>query len=214
MCLARRLYLARFRDPLRFDCHVPGQCSDGVRAPASPTPLEKISNALFGGLIQASQSLFNLGQPGKATVQDVVNVGIAATTIYMGGPRMAGRSAVMAEASASAATTAVRAGTKGASGEFVAPSSKAYFGNSTNSAATGGTPRAPMQPEMQRALDAVKNPSRSHGDSCEIDAMNKALAAGDTLRGGRMGPVIHNESRRVLPACSTCREVKKTFGVE
>ena len=68
--------------------------------------------------------------------------------------------------------------------------------------------------KVQEALDNVKNPSRSHGACCEIDAFNKALNAGDSLKGAKMGPVKLNESGRVLGPCSTCREVQKALGVE
>jgi hypothetical protein len=107
-----------------------------------------------------------------------------------------------------------RAGTKGTSGEWVSASGNRYHGNSTRSSASGGDARAPMNPEMQQALDAVKNPSRSHGHCCEIDAMNKALNAGESIRGGKMGPVRSNETGLEIPPCSTCREVKKTLGSE
>lgn len=71
-----------------------------------------------------------------------------------------------------------------------------------------------MNSQVQEALDNVQKPSRTHGHCCEIDAMNKALNAGDSLKGAKMGPVKLNESGRVLPACSTCREVKRALGVE
>lgn len=71
-----------------------------------------------------------------------------------------------------------------------------------------------MNPQTQQALDGVQNPSRTHGHCCEIDAINKALNAGDDVRGATMGPVKLNESGRTIPPCSTCREVLKTLGVE
>jgi len=71
-----------------------------------------------------------------------------------------------------------------------------------------------MNPRTQNALESVQNPSRTHGQCCEIDAINKALNAGDDVRGAKMGPVKLNESGRILPACSTCREVKTILGVE
>ena len=111
-------------------------------------------------------------------------------------------------------TKVTKSGTKGASGDLTTSSGKTYGGNSTGSSASGGDPRAPMNPQVQEALDNVKNPSRTHGFCCEIDAMNKASNAGDSLKGAKMGPVKLNDSGRVLPACSTCREVKKTLGVE
>lgn len=107
-----------------------------------------------------------------------------------------------------------KTGTKGASGELRTLSGKKYHGNSTGSSASGGNPRAPMHPETQKALDGVQNPSRTHGLCCEIDAINKALNAGDAVRGAKMGPVRLNESGRTIPACSTCRVVKRALGVE
>jgi hypothetical protein len=71
-----------------------------------------------------------------------------------------------------------------------------------------------MNEAVQDALNAVKKPSRSHGACCEIDAANKALNAGDKVRGAKMGPVQLNSSGRILPACSTCREVMKILGIE
>jgi hypothetical protein len=50
--------------------------------------------------------------------------------------------------------------------------------------------------------------------SCEIDAANKALNAGDDVRGATMGSVQLNESGRILSACSTCREVMKYLGIK
>ena len=105
-------------------------------------------------------------------------------------------------------------GTKGASGSVTTAKGNTFPGNSTGSSATGGSPRAPMNPQVQEALDNVKNPSRSHGACCEIDAFNKALNAGDSLKGAKMGPVKLNENGRVLGPCSTCREVQKALGVE
>jgi RHS repeat-associated protein len=105
-------------------------------------------------------------------------------------------------------------GVKGASGTLTTASGKSYHGNSTGSSASGGDPRAPMHPQTQQALEGVQNPSRSHGHCCEIDAINKALNAGESVQGAKMGPVKLNDSGRNLPACSTCREVKKTMGVE
>ncbi len=109
---------------------------------------------------------------------------------------------------------AAKAGTEGASGVLETSSGGKYLGNSTGSSASGGTARAPMHSKTQEALEVVKNPSRSHGACCEIDAINKALNAGDSVQGAKMGPVQKNNSGRVLPACSTCREVKKTLGIE
>ena len=109
---------------------------------------------------------------------------------------------------------AAKAGTEGASGILETTKGAKYLGNSTGSSASGGTARAPMNPAVQEALDAVKKPSRSHGACCEIDAANKALNAGDSVRGAKMGPVKLNNSGRILPACSTCREVMKTLGIE
>jgi RHS repeat-associated protein len=104
-------------------------------------------------------------------------------------------------------------GTEGASGELTTAQGNTYLGNSTGSSDSGGAPRAPMHPTTQEALDSVKKPSRSHGDCCEIDAINKALNKGDDVRGGTMGPVTKHKTGAVLPACSTCREVKKRLGV-
>jgi len=105
-------------------------------------------------------------------------------------------------------------GTNGASGELTTASNKKYLGNSTGSSASGGNSRAPMHPETQKALDGVKKPSRTHGHCCEIDAINKALNKGDKVGGAKMGPVKLNESGRTLGPCSTCREVKKSLGVD
>lgn len=105
-------------------------------------------------------------------------------------------------------------GSKGASGELKTVSSNTYHGNSTGSSATGGIPRAPMNQQTQQALDGVQNPSRTHGHCCEIDAINKALNAGDDVRGAAMGSVKLNESERIIPPCSTFREVMKNLGVE
>lgn len=105
-------------------------------------------------------------------------------------------------------------GSKGASGELKTVSGNTYHGNSTGSSATGGIPRAPMNQQTQQALDGVQNPSRTHGHCCEIDAINKALNAGDDVRGAAMGSVKLNESGRIIPPCSTCREVMKNLGVE
>jgi hypothetical protein len=44
--------------------------------------------------------------------------------------------------------------------------------------------------------------------------MNKALNAGDKLQGAKMGAVGLNETGRILPPFSTCREVMKLLGVE
>lgn len=71
-----------------------------------------------------------------------------------------------------------------------------------------------MNSQTQQALDAVQKPSRTHGHCCEIDVINKALNAGDDVRGATMGPVKLNESGRTLPACSTCREVLNSLGIE
>ncbi len=116
--------------------------------------------------------------------------------------------------SADRANDVGKTGTKGASGTLTTASGKKYGGNSTGSSASGGDARAPMHPQTQQALDDVQKPSRTHGYCCEIDAINKALNAGDNIRGAKMGPVKLNESGRILPACSTCREVKKSLGVE
>ena len=48
------------------------------------------------------------------------------------------------------------AGTERASGELETVGGKRGFGNSTGSSASGGVPRAPMNPTMQQALDLVK----------------------------------------------------------
>lgn len=108
----------------------------------------------------------------------------------------------------------IKSGAKRASGELKTLSGKTYHGNSTGSSASGGTPRAPMNQQTQEALDGVQNPSRTHGHCCELDAINKALNAGDDVRGATMGPVQLNESGRVLLPCSTCREVMSSLGVE
>ena len=111
-------------------------------------------------------------------------------------------------------TKTVQRGTGGTSGVLTTARGNHYHGNSTGSSATGGDPFAPMNSKTQQALDSVKNPSRSHGHCCEIDAINKALNAGDDVQGATMGPVKYNETGRVIPACSTCREVKKALGVQ
>jgi RHS repeat-associated protein len=115
---------------------------------------------------------------------------------------------------AKSTASASKSGLKGASGDLTTASGKTYHGNSTGSSASGGDARAPMHPETQQSLDGVQNPSRSHGHCCEIDAINKALNAGDDVKGAKMGPVKLNESGRILPACSTCAAVKKDLGVE
>jgi uncharacterized protein RhaS with RHS repeats len=107
-----------------------------------------------------------------------------------------------------------KSGRKGASGTLATTAGNSHLGNSKNSATSGGDPRAPMQPETQAALDAVENPSRSHGKCCEIDAINKAIGAGEDVKGAKMGPVTDNKVGDVIPTCSTCREVMKSLGVE
>jgi RHS repeat-associated protein len=99
----------------------------------------------------------------------------------------------------SEADTGPKRGTEGASGDLTTVSGNVYPGNSTNSSKTGGDPRAPMDPEVQKALDDVKKPSPFHGDCCEIDAMNKAKNAGEDLRGAKMGPVTKNATGKTLP---------------
>ncbi|TQV68302.1 hypothetical protein FKG94_23730 [Exilibacterium tricleocarpae] len=106
------------------------------------------------------------------------------------------------------------AGRKGASGELTTTSGNTFTGNSTRSSRTGGDPRAPMSDQVSNALDNVKNPSGTHGACCEIDAMNKAANAGDTLRGARMGPVRDNKTGAIKPPCSTCRDVMDQLGVD
>ncbi|MFQ3247376.1 MAG: hypothetical protein ACI9SP_004031 [Arenicella sp.] len=108
----------------------------------------------------------------------------------------------------------VSTGTTGTTGSVTTARGNTFPGNSTGSSASGGSPRAARNPKVQEALDNVKNPSRSHGACCEIDAFNKALNAGDSLKGAEMGPVKLNENGRVLGPCSTCREVQKALGVE
>ncbi len=115
---------------------------------------------------------------------------------------------------ASGSPVATKRGARGASGDLTTASGKRYSGNSTGSSASGGDARASMHPKTKQALDGVQKPSRTHGHCCEIDAINKALNAGDNVRGAKMGPVRLNESGRTIGACSTCREVKKTLGVE
>ncbi|WP_374520565.1 hypothetical protein [Undibacterium squillarum] len=105
-------------------------------------------------------------------------------------------------------------GIKEASGELTLANGEKILDNSTGSSASGGSPRAPMNSQTQEALSSVKNPSRTHGHCCEINAANKALNAGKDARGAKMGPVQLNDSGRILPACSTCREVMKFLGIE
>ena len=107
-----------------------------------------------------------------------------------------------------------KTGRKGKSVTLETESGNSYLGNSTRSSCTGGDAREPMNPEIQASLDAVENPSGSHGACCEIDAMNKALNRGDSLRGAKMGQVKDNQTGEVIPPCSTCREVKAMHGVE
>jgi hypothetical protein len=162
------------------------------------TPATLQGASLVGGLLKGGVSL--AGRMGKA--------GRVAGEVAEGGaPSM--RQPVAGRGAEDAAR-----GTEGASGDLTTASGNRYPGNSTGSSASGGAPRAPMHPQVQQALDSVQNPSRSHGHCCEIDSANKALNAGDDVRGAKMGPVRLNESGRILPACSTCREVKKYLGIE
>ena len=128
--------------------------------------------------------------------------------------QVASAAAKTVEAGTKGAVSASKSGAKGASGQLTTASGKTYHGNSTGSSASGGDRRAPMSPQTQQALDGVQNPSRSDGHCCEIDAINKALNAGDSVKGATMGPVKLNESGRILPACSTCSEVKKALDVK
>ncbi len=103
---------------------------------------------------------------------------------------------------------------KGASTTLTTPDGDTVVGNSTRASRTGGAPRAPMNDQMQKALDKVENPSGTHGACCEIDAMNKVLNKGGNLRGSKMGDVIDNKTGATKGACSTCKDVKEQFGVE
>lgn len=145
-----------------------------------------------------------------------IEVGTNAVMNAVPGGKIGGKvvEAVASKAGDVAGAAAGSVGRKGASVEFTTASGNTYTGNSTRSSRTGGEPRAPMHPETQASLDAVKNPSGTHGDCCEIDAINKAKNAGDDVRGGKMGPVKDNQTGEIKPPCSTCREVKKTEGVE
>jgi len=70
-----------------------------------------------------------------------------------------------------------------------------------------------MNSTTQEALDNVQNPSRTHGHCCEIDAINKALNAGDDVQGASMGTVQLNQSGRSIGPCSTCREVMRDLDI-
>lgn len=151
------------------------------------------------------------------TYQTYQNEGAAAaakTLAVDGALTVAGLGAAKLAKKAYKAFSGPKTGSKGASGELTTASGSKYSGNSTGSSASGGDARAPMNSKVQEALGNVQKPSRSHGHCCEIDAMNKALNAGDDISGAKMGSVKLNESGRVLPACSTCREVKKALDVE
>lgn len=134
--------------------------------------------------------------------------------LYVAIAMSAGTGAAGGAASRGAVGRMTRSGTRGTSGTLATANGNRYHGNSTGSSTSGGDTQAPMRPQTRRALDGVQNPSRTHGECCEIDVFNKALNAGDDVRGARMGPVKLNESGRIIPACSTCREVKKTLEVE
>jgi len=160
---------------------------------------------------------FNLWQQGMidayknvalmATGEGVIGIAVNAVRAW----RVAEITAEVSSAVTRTASEAPAAGTGGASGELTTTSGNRYFGNSTGSSATGGNSRAPMNPQTEEALANVKNPSRNHGQCCEIDAINKALNAGDSVKGATMGPVKLNESGRVLQPCPTCKEVKSYF---
>ena len=71
-----------------------------------------------------------------------------------------------------------------------------------------------MNPQSQKALDDVKKQSRSHEHCCEVDAANKALNAGDNVRGAKMGPVTSNEKGTILGALFILSRVLKSLGIE
>jgi hypothetical protein len=103
---------------------------------------------------------------------------------------------------------------KGASTTVTTSNGDTETGNSTRASRTGGAAQAPMNDEMQNALDKVDNPSGTHGACCEIDAMNKVLNKGGDLKGAKMGDVKDNKTGETKEACSTCKDVKEQFGVE
>lgn len=145
-----------------------------------------------------------------------VEVGTNAVMNAVPGGKIGGKivEAVVKKADDVAGAAARSVGTKGASGDLTTAQGNTYAGNSTRSSSSGGEPRAPMHPQTQEALDSVQNPSGTHGHCCEIDAINKALNAGDDVQGAKMGPVRDNRTGEIKPPCSSCREVKRTLGVE
>ncbi|MDG4556293.1 MAG: RHS repeat-associated core domain-containing protein [Candidatus Contendobacter sp.] len=173
------------------------------------------AGAVLGGGTNAAIQYYETGEvqwSGVGGVLDAAGDG-AMFGLLGGGAALVTRTTV-AKVAEEGAEVVAKTGAKGASGELTTVSGKTYTGNSTGSSASGGDPRAPMHPQTQQALDSVQNPSRTHGHCCEIDAINKALNAGDDVQGAKMGPVRLNESGRTIPACSTCREVKESLGVE
>jgi len=168
---------------------------------------------LTGSYGKRTTEAINAGNYGEAAVNTVAGAAYGVAQVYLFAETAVVRAGKVV-VGAVEETVAAKAGTEGASGVLETTSGGRYLGNSTGSSASGGTARAPMNETVQRALDVVKNPSRSHGACCEIDAANKALNAGDSVRGAKMGPVQLNNSGRILPACSTCREVMKMLGIE
>ncbi|UHQ23257.1 RHS repeat-associated core domain-containing protein [Lysobacter sp. 5GHs7-4] len=192
-------------NPYRFTDPDGRQSTENVRA--QPTGIPYIDWFMTPSDERGSQRLmmkkqlaFEMSLP-RSWRDVALNIGIALSA----GAGAAGRGA---------ARSMARSGARGASGPLETTSGNIWHGNSSGSAASGGDALAPMHPRTQRALDIVQKPSRTHGQCCEIDAINKALNAGDDVRGAKMGPVKLNESGRIIPPCSTCREVKKTLGIE
>ena len=103
---------------------------------------------------------------------------------------------------------------KGASTTLTTRSGQTFTGNSTRASRTGGEARATENLQMREALNGVEPPSGTHGACCEIDAMNKALNAGEDLSGARMSAVVDNATGEAKAPCSSCSEVMEHFGVE
>lgn len=105
----------------------------------------------------------------------------------------------------------------GAAAELVTRSGRVYRSGST-------AVKVDPHPAMRYVLDKVK-PSRRpgfHGHCAEVNAINKALNAGDNPVGGRIRVVTVRERfdgkiwRRFgdpLPPCNSCKVVLEDFGI-
>jgi RHS repeat-associated protein len=118
-----------------------------------------------------------------------------------------GAAAALARGEAAAARA--EGATRGAVTGLIAPSGRTYGGRST----LAGGPGKATNAEVQAALDKVAKPSIYHGCCGEVDALSKAVNAGESVAGAVVS-TVRTKTDELIKACDSCKSILDFFGVK